>query len=166
MKRTLTALATLAALAAPALASDPVAIGEIAIGPELQDKADEYGQRELDYLVREMREDLERELAGRLGDGGLTLNVTLLDATPNRPTMEQMSRRGLDASSLSIGGASLEAALVDASGAEVETYSYAWRTHSIRDVIGYTRWTDANRAMARFADDIAESIAERPDTNS
>jgi hypothetical protein len=161
MKRTLTAFFAIAALAAPSLADDPVSIGEIGFGPELLEKADEYGQRELDYLAREMREDLERELAGMLGEGGMTVEVTILDAMPNRPTMEQMADRGLHMSSLSIGGASLEARLIGGDGSVLETYAYSWRSHSIRDVVGYTRWTDANRAMRRFADDIAESIAER-----
>ena len=45
MKRTFTALLAAAALSAPALATDPVALGEIAIGPELMEKAEDYGQR-------------------------------------------------------------------------------------------------------------------------
>lgn len=166
MRRTLTALAAIAALAAPSLADDPVSIGEIGFGPELLEKAEDYGQRELEYLAGEMREDLERELAGMLGQGGMTLEVTILDAMPNRPTMEQMADRGLHHSSISIGGASLEARLVSADGSLLESYAYSWRSHNIRDVVGYSRWTDANRAMSRFADDIAESIAERNATGS
>lgn len=166
MKRTMTALFAIAALAAPSLADDPVSIGEIGFGPELLEKAEDYGQRELDYLAREMREDLERELAGMLGEGGLTVEVTILDATPNRPTMEQMGAGGLHHSSISIGGASLEARLVAADGTTLESYAYAWRSHNINDVVGYSRWTDAHRAMSRFADDIAENIAERNATGS
>jgi hypothetical protein len=112
----MTALLAIGALAVPALAQDPVSISPIGFGPELTEKADEYGQRELDYLASEMREDLERELSGMLGENGLRLEVTILDATPNRPTMEQMAARGLHQSSISIGGASLEARLLDASG--------------------------------------------------
>jgi len=95
MRRTMTALLAIGALAVPALAQDPVSISPIGFGPELTEKADEYGQRELDYLANEMREDLERELSGMLGENGLRLEVTILDATPNRPTMEQMAARGL-----------------------------------------------------------------------
>jgi hypothetical protein len=166
MRRTITALFAMAALAAPTLADDPVAIGEIGFGQALLDKADEYGQRELDYLAREMREDLERELAGMLGENGLTLQVTILDATPNRPTMQQMGAHGLHHSSISIGGASLEAELVDAGGNTLETFSYSWRSYDIRNVVGYSRWTDARRAMNRFASDVGESLAERNATAS
>ena len=166
MRRTMTALLAIGALAVPALAQDPVSISPIGFGPELTEKADEYGQRELDYLANEMREDLERELSGMLGENGLRLEVTILDATPNRPTMEQMAARSLHHSSISFGGASLEARLLDASGAELETFSYSWRSHNIQDVVGYSRWTDARRAMDRFASDIGESLSERNGSGS
>lgn len=160
MRRTITAIFALAALAAPTLAQDRVAIADIQFGPQLAEKADEYGQRELDYLARELREDLERELASVLGPNGLTLEVTILDATPNRPTMEQAASRGLHHSSISIGGASLEARLVSQSGETLESFEYSWRSHSIRDVVGYGQWTDARRAMRRFADDVGEGLTE------
>lgn len=143
-----------------------MSIAPIRFGPELTEKAEEYGERELEYLAGEMREDLERELAGLLGENGLRLEVTILDATPNRPTMQQMADRGLDMSSISIGGASLEARLLDTEGNELESFSYSWRSHNIRDVVGYTRWTDARRAMDRFANDIGESLAERAASGS
>ncbi|MAK63228.1 MAG: hypothetical protein CMF75_00560 [Maricaulis sp.] len=160
MKRTITAFFAMAALAAPALANEPVSISDIGIGEALQEKAEEYGQRELDYLAREMRTALERELGDRLGENGLRLDVVIVDATPNRPTMEQMASRGLHMSSISVGGASLEAHLFDAQGAELESYAYSWRSHNIRDVVGYVTWTDARRAIRRFADDIGDSLDE------
>ena len=160
MKRTITAFFAMAALAAPALANEPVSISDIRIGEALQEKADEYGQRELDYLATQMREALERELGARLGENGMSLDVVILDATPNRPTMEQAASRGLHMSSLSVGGASLEAHLFDAQGHQLESYAYSWQSHSIRDVVGYATWTDARRAIRRFADDIGDSIEE------
>ncbi|WP_203292954.1 hypothetical protein [Maricaulis parjimensis] len=166
MKRTITAFFAMAALTAPTLAGEPVSIAEIRFGEALQEKADEYGQRELEYLASEMREALERELGDHLGENGLVLDVVILDATPNRPTMEQAASRGLHHSSVSIGGASLEAHLLDANGVELESYAYSWRTHNIRDVIGYSTWTDARRTIRRFADDIGESIEERDASGS
>ena len=62
MRRTITALLAFGALAAPAMAADTVSIAPIQFGPELTEKAEEYGQRELDYLAEQLREDLEREL--------------------------------------------------------------------------------------------------------
>ena len=159
MKRTLTAMTAMFALAAPALAQQPVMIGEIAFGPDLLEKADEYGERELGYLARHTRESLERELGAQLGQGGYTLQVTILDATPNRPTMEQMADRpGLSNRSISIGGARLEGVLYAPGGEVVESYEYAWRSHNIEQVLGYGQWTDARRAITRFADDAGEGV--------
>ena len=62
MRRTITALLAFGALTAPALAADTVSIAPIQFGPELTEKAEEYGQRELDYLAEQLREDLEREV--------------------------------------------------------------------------------------------------------
>lgn len=168
MLRGLTALVSLAALTGAAYAGDPVAIAPIQFGDELIEKAeDEYGVRELDRLARYLQEDLERELRGHLGQGGHVLHVTILDADPNRPTPGQMAGRpGLHHSSIGIGGAELEARLVDAEGNVLETYGYRWRSHSISDVIGYSIWTDARRTFDRFADQIGDSLDAREQTGS
>jgi hypothetical protein len=158
----LAALTALSLSAGAALAAEPVTIAPIQIGAELIAKADDIGEREFDQLRQILRGDLERELAGHLGEGGSTLYVTILDATPNRPTMEQMSDRpGLSMQSISIGGASVEAELVSASGEKLESYSYAWHSFNIADVTGASTWTDARRAFNRFADDVGEGIAAR-----
>jgi hypothetical protein len=157
MLRTVTALFSLAALAAPAFAVGPVSIAPISFGEELLDKADEYGERDLNRLAEFLRDDLERELGNQLGDGGDTLRVTIVDADPNRPTSNQMAR-GLHASSISIGGAEIEAQLVSSTGEVLETFEYAWHSHSISDVVGYGRWTDARRAFDRFASSVGDSV--------
>jgi hypothetical protein len=167
MFRGMTALISVAALAGPVLADGPISIAPIEFGDELIDKADEYGARELERLAGYLQDDLERELAGHLGDGGMVLSVTILDAQPNRPTPTQMtSRRGLHPSSVSIGGAELAAELTDRDGTLVETYSYSWRSFSIQHVRGYGMWTDAKRTFDRFADQIGDSVDERGDTGS
>ena len=164
MLRTMTAILALGAFATPSLADQPVAIGEIAYGPELVDHAEDFGERELDRLAGYLRSALERELADQLGEGGYILNATILDAQPNRPTMEQMSGpRALHHSSISIGGADVEAQLVSPSGEIVETYSYGWRSWNIQDVVGYGQWTDARRTFSRFADQVSDSLDERAD---
>lgn len=158
----LAAATALSLTAGAALAAEPVSIAPIQIGEALADRADEIGEREFDRLRDILRGALERELAGHLGENGSTLYVTILDAEPNRPTMEQMrDTPGLSLDSISIGGASVEAELVSASGEKLESYSYAWHSHSVVDVIGASTWTDARRAFRRFADDVGEGIAER-----
>lgn len=158
----LAAAAALSLTAGAALAAEPVAIAPIQIGEALAAKADEIGEREFDRLRDILRGDLERELAGHLGENGSTLYVTILDATPNRPTMEQMrDTPGLSLQSLSIGGASVEAELVSATGEKLESYSYAWHSYNITHVVGASTWTDARRAFRRFADDVGEGIAAR-----
>jgi len=167
MLRTMTAILALGALSTPSLADQPVTIGDIAYGPELIEHAEDFGERELDRLAGYLRDSLEDELAGQIGEGGYVLNATILDARPNRPTMEQMSgSRALHYSSVSIGGADVEAELVSAEGEVVETYSYGWRTWNIRDVVGHGQWTDARRTFSRFADQISDSLDERADTGS
>lgn len=167
MLRTMTAILALGALSAPSLADQPVAIGEIAYGPELVEHAEDFGERELDRLAGYLRTALERELAADLGEGGMVLHTTILDAHPNRPTMAQMSgTRPLHPSSISIGGADLEARLVSADGQVIETFSYGWRSMSIRDVVGHAQWTDARRTFSRFADQISDSLDERADSGS
>ncbi len=158
----LAALTALSLSASAALAAEPVMIAPIQIGPELADKADDLGEREFDQLRQILRSDLERELAGHLGENGATLYVTILDATPNRPTLEQMSARPeLSMRSISIGGATVEAELVSAAGEKLEYYNYSWRSYNIVDVVGFSTWTDARRTFNHFARDVGEGIAER-----
>jgi len=158
----LAAATALSLTAGAALAAEPVTIAPIEIGEALADRADEIGEREFDRLREILRGDLERELTGHLGDSGSTLYVTIVDAEPNRPTMEQMhDTPGLSMRSLSIGGANIEAELVSASGEKLESYGYAWHSYNITHVIGAGTWTDARRAFRRFARDVGEGIAER-----
>jgi len=166
MLRTLTSLISLAALAAPAFAEDTVRIAPITFGDELIEKSEDYGERELERLARFLREDLERELAEHLGENGSTLQVTILDADPNRPTMMQAARRNLHMSSVGIGGAELEAELISTDGEVLETFSYSWRSHDIRFVSGYGTWTDAKRTFDRFARTIGDSLDESDDAGS
>ena len=173
MLRLMTTTLSLAAVTAlslgtgAALAAEPVSIAPISIGEDLAAKADDIGEREFARLTAILRGDLERELAGHLGENGDVLRVTILDADPNHPTMQQMANLpGLSLESFSVGGASVEAELVSASGEKLETYSYAWRSFSINDVVGYSTWTDARRAFRRFASDVGDSISARDGSGS
>lgn len=175
------ALAT-TALSAPAFAdgfradysaapSGPVMVAEIAIGAELSEEADELGNREIDRLTGMLQDDLSRELAGMNwlatdgAMGGMTLQVTLEDADPNRPTFRQMSNNpSLDYRSHSVGGAEISAQLIDAGGQVVANYHYEWTSNDIRFAAHAGTWTDASRVFDRFARHVADSLAEHSET--
>jgi len=142
--------AVLAAAAGPALA-DPASIN-VTIGPDLQQKADELGERDVreqaDRLAEVVRRALARE--GRLD--GARIDLVLTDLRPNRPTFEQMAHQpGLDFHrSLSIGGAAIEGSITTADG-QVLPVRYDWYSNTIAEVRGHTTWQDADRAYQRLA---------------
>lgn len=178
MTKWLTALLAAAAIAAPASAFQgfdanyaaepygPVVIADIMIGPELAEKVDEYGAREIDRLTGRLHDDLSRELAGMGWLGSDTsaaalLHVTIQDATPNRPTFAQMgSRPGLDFRSFGLGGAELTAELRTADGALIASYEYDWSGTDIRFAQYSSTWTDTFRTFDRFASRLADSLAD------
>ena len=147
--------AVLAAAAGPALA-DPASIN-VTIGPDLQQKADELGERDVreqaDRLAEVVRRALARE--GRLD--GARIDLVLTDLRPNRPTFEQMAHQpGLDFHrSLSIGGAAIEGSITTADG-QVHPVRYDWYSNNLAEVRGFTTWQDADRAYERLASRLAD----------
>src|SRR4051812_48407106 len=86
----------------------------VAVGPELQEKADGIGQRDIDQL----REDLAKSVARGLSrSGAQRADLVLEAATPNRPTFEQLGRvPGLSMWSIGLGGASITGTVTLADG--------------------------------------------------
>ena len=156
------AIATISLAIAPPAAAAPVTVGAITYSADF-DKAlkDKYGPREGDRLAADARRSLERALAGVDAPTATRIDVEIVDAKPNRPTMQQMTDMpGLSMESIAIGGASLRATLRDASGAELRTVSYSWYESDIRDAFGATTWTDANRAIRWFSAQVKEAATE------
>jgi hypothetical protein len=159
MMRKLAFLAPLAAVlavaAGPALA-DPASI-TVTVGPDLQQRADELGERDVrdqaDRLAEVVRNALER--SG--GFDGARIDLVLTDLKPNRPTFQQMAERpGLDGHrSLSIGGAAIEGSITTADG-QVLPVRYDWYSNSLAEVRGYSTWQDADRAYQRLASRLAD----------
>jgi hypothetical protein len=144
----LAALALIVPLVAQAL---PAAAAEITvtIGPKLQAKAGDYGQRDLDLLAKELRADLERALAAK-GQTRGRLDVVITDATPNRPTFAQMGRNpSLSMRSVGVGGASIKGVEHGPGGERSWSYSF-WET-DIRNERGSATWSDAEQAFDTFA---------------
>ncbi len=140
----------------------PVVVRPIAVEADLQKKFDDdYGTRE----IAELQEALNRALAAELAsvgatigaEGPITIETTLVDVKPSRPTLAQGQKRpGLDMiRSVSLGGAELKARLVAADGRVLNEFSYDWYEYDLANSYGASTWSDARRAIRRYADRVA-----------
>lgn len=134
-----------AALAAPASVS-------VAIGPELQVKAQKtYGVKEVERLAGHLRKDVERELTRSGAYDGARVELVLVDAVPNRPTFKQLGDTpGLSYQSFGIGGARIEGRIVAADGTETPV-AYRYYEPDIRYAWANWTWSDAEWTFNRFA---------------
>ncbi|MDX2235840.1 MAG: hypothetical protein NW200_15175 [Hyphomonadaceae bacterium] len=156
------------ALATPAFAAD-VAVRPMAVESALQEKfTDDYGEREIAILQRTVARALERELkqagATLADDAPLTVETTLVDVKPSRPTFQQAADRpGLDTlRSISVGGAELRARILGADGAVVKEIAYEWYETDLAFSNAITTWADAERAIRRFAHKVGDAYAAAP----
>jgi len=151
-------------LAAAALALAPLAGAttvNVSFSEDFAEKlTEDYGEREGEKLVEEITEDLTRQFENQ-GLEVARVDVTILDAKPNRPTIKQLGDRpGLDGfRSVSVGGMSVEGMAYDSEGNALGTKSYRWFETDIRDVRGAGMWSDARRASDRFARRFAKDLA-------
>lgn len=142
------------ALATPALAAPVVAEVKVSIGPDLAKKADTIGTREFDLLSTDLQRSVERKLRPRPGGG--TLSLVIEDATPNRPTMQQLSKTpGLSMSSFGIGGARISGVYVDPTGNHTPI-DYSWYETDIRQARHGGTWNDAELAFDKLAARLAK----------
>jgi hypothetical protein len=133
-----------AALAAPATVT-------VSVGPEMQKKVDKYGARDVDQLTKRLKQTVERALArtGAYEDG--RVDVTLVDALPNRPTFKQLGDTpGLSFESFGVGGAEIEAQAVSADG-RATPVKFRWSETDIRWMPMRWTWSDAENTFDRFA---------------
>jgi hypothetical protein len=158
------AVAAAALLASATAAFAAPASVTVTVGPELQNKAvAKYGVREVDRLATELRKDVERELARTGAYDGARIELTLVDAVPNRPTFKQLSDTpGLSLQSFGIGGAKIEGQAI-APGGAVTPLKYSWYEPDIRQTWANSTWSDAQWTISRFADQLAsgKAIASR-----
>ena len=157
-------ITAIALLLAPAAMAAEI---NVTVSEDFQTKLqDDYGTREGDYLAKEVKEDLTRELA-KAGVDVAKIDVTIVDAVPSKPTFKELGDKpGLDyGDSVSLGGMKLSAVAYDAEGKETNTFQYSWYEHDIR-YTGLTTWYDANKASNRFARNFAEELkGEETPTN-
>lgn len=154
--------AALIALAIATPAAADVSTSQISFSPEFEIALhEEFGEREGDYLREATSAAINRAIARRHVRGaGPSVEVVIVDADPNRPTMHQMSETpGLSMESISLGGAELRAVLRGADGAVVEEVTHRRYNISLQDVGAATTWSEARRAIRQFADKVADAYA-------
>jgi hypothetical protein len=131
----------------------------VSFSPEFQTALEEeLGVREGEVLRSAVTDAISHELSQRGVSGNFSIDVTIVDAEPNRPTMQQLiDQPSLDFSSVSIGGAELRAVVRGANGATTEV-SHRRYNHSLSDLQGAaTTWTEARRAIRQFAVKVADA---------
>ncbi len=153
MKRLISAAAGLALLAAAGAAS--AAQVSVSIGPELQKQSRAYGADEVRTLADDLRTTVQRAL-DRAGPGApQRVDLVLEAAHPNRPTFNEMSAStGLSLRSIGVGGAAVTGTVTTSDGAS-QPLSYRWFEDDLKNVIGYSTWTDADRAFQSLASQLA-----------
>lgn len=146
-----------AALAAPAQV-------QVSVGPRLQDKAEKvYGVRDVQGLADELKKDVEMRLAKTGAYQDARIDLTLVDAVPNRPTFKQLGDRpGLSFESFGVGGARIEGRIVAADG-KVTPLAYQYYETDIRYARHQSTWSDAEWTIQRFAYHLGdrETLADR-----
>lgn len=147
------------ALAATGADAAPAEV-QVQIGPKLQKAATEsLGVNEVDRLAADLKRRVERELARTGVLEGARIELTLVDATPNRPTFKQLGDRpGLSYESYSLGGARIEGRAVAVDGA-ITPIRYEWYESDIRYAPYRVTWSDADAAFGQFARRLARGDA-------
>jgi hypothetical protein len=156
-------------LAAGAAQAQSVQILPVQLSQDLQNEIDErLGAKEADYLKAETAKRLAKELQEEgltvvEGVAPVSIAVTIEFAKPNRPTFQQLiDKPGLDyGRSFGVGGASFSARLLGQGGEVLQEVRYRWFETDIEFSNTKSTWSDAHRAMRRFADDTAKATARR-----
>ena len=153
MRALLAAAASSLALVAAGAASAQGPSVTVTVGPELQSKADRIGEREIEYLQKDLTRTVARALAS---SGAQRADLVLEMAKPNRPTFEQLGRTpGLSMRSIGLGGASVTGSITAADGT-IQPVSYRWYEQDLREARGATTWSGAGRAFQMLSYRIAK----------
>lgn len=130
-----------------------------------------YGDRAIEHLLEEMREELVQDFEKRgltLSDSAPTLlRVTINEVKNNRPTFNQLKEESnLSFKSFGIGGADVSAEVISAGGVVVGKAEYDFfSSFNDRPVQSSGTWTDADRAFSRFSKKLSKKLASM-DTGS
>ena len=126
----------------------------VSIGPALAARAHDFGPDELEYLKKDLREEVTGALAhSRFAP--TRVDLVIEDATPNRPTFAQLGRNtGLSMRSIGVGGARISGQVVGPDGV-VHPLQYQYFETDLRDERGAATWTDAERSFMYLAGDLS-----------
>jgi hypothetical protein len=126
------------------------------IGPALAAKVRKLGETDINDIAKTLADTIRGDLKGsHRTNAPIRADLVLEDATPNRPTIQQLSDNpGLSESSIALGGAAISGVVTFADG-RTEPVSYSFRQDSLRDDIGVGQWTDAERTFEYLGDDLA-----------
>lgn len=122
-----------------------------------------YGEKDLNRLAerleKRMNDYMTKYGVEVSADATTVLNLVITDADNNRPTFAQLSSNpSLSFQSVGNGGAEFDGALTR-NGEELGTVSYSWHENDIRTAGYGSTWSDANRAIDRFARKTAKALA-------
>lgn len=141
----------------------PVTVAPVALSAEFETKLDErLGAREGDELRAVVSLAVARACHGASVESAapITVETTIVDAAPNRPTWRQLAERpGLDYfRSISIGGAQLHAVLRGSDGRVLGEVEHRRYNSSFADLTGAeSTWTEARSSIRRFAEKVADA---------
>jgi hypothetical protein len=154
-----------ALLLAPGLPAAPLAVTGIDFAPAVNAKWPEYGEAEAATLRKAIRAAVAREKECSAVPTGVSVNVTVEDLAPSRPTREQLAASpSLDVvHSKSLGGAELKGEVLDAQQHVLTTVSYRYFAPTI--TLGSAArdpWADARLAIDGFAGKLAAACRNLP----
>lgn len=163
--RALFALVGFAAAFVSTAVAAPVTIAPVSLSAEYQTKVEEeIGARDSEELRAFITRTVSRALSQRGAELGaeapVTVEITIVDADPNRPTLMELHQTpGLSMYwSVSTGGAELSATLRGADGRVLGEVNHRYFSNSLADLLGEPdTWTDARRATYRFARKVADA---------
>lgn len=147
--------------------SGAITVGRISFSEEMLEKAEALGHMELRRLSSYLREDLEGALMRTnwhgMSDEETRLDITIIDAMPNRPTISQINARDdVHYTTRWAGGAAVEARLFDGDGMVLASFSYSWLNEDLDDAASYGIWTDTRLTFNRFANSVADALGPAP----
>lgn len=156
-------IAASAFLFAGAASAQSSLLAPIVFAPEFQTQLEEeYGVREGEVLREAVARAVNDAIARRAVAPGVSIGVeiTIVDADPNRPTMQQLrDEPGLDAArSISLGGAELRAVLRGPDGAVLSEVTHRRYNHDLFDIgSAASTWSAARVAIRQFANKVADA---------
>ena len=130
-----------------------------------------YGDKEIEYLLEEMEEEIRDDFADRnltISDTAPTLlRITINKVKPNRPTFNQLTEdTSLSFQSFGIGGADVSAEFIAAGGNVIGTAEFDYfSSFNDRNLRGLGTWADANRAFSRFSKKLSKKLSAMGNTS-